>query len=183
MSDVFVQSVQRSFTEALALLEAALADCPGVLWETDLWPDEAPTAPTSHGGLHGSAPWFLGYHALLTLDYDLAAELEPWSQPPPFDDATYGSPNRVFTKPELLTYVSWCRERVRTTLDGLTEAAALRVLPSAHRNHGERYGVIVGSLPLHVVEHAAQIRQFLRAAGVRVRPMPGDRSYTADAGT
>src|SRR5206468_2804518 len=40
-------------------------------------PDEAPTGPTPHGGLHGSAPWFLAYHALLTFDYDLTAEFEP----------------------------------------------------------------------------------------------------------
>jgi hypothetical protein len=38
-------------------------------------------------------------------------------------------------------------------------------------------GVLVGGLPLHVVEHAAQIRQFLTAAAVRVRPLPGDRGY------
>jgi hypothetical protein len=35
-------------------------------------------------------------------------------------------------------------------------------------------------MPLHVVEHASQIRQFLTAAGVTVQPMPGDREYTAD---
>jgi hypothetical protein len=39
------------------------------------------------------------------------------------------------------------------------------------------FAVIVGGMPLHVVEHAAQIRQFLGAAGVAVRPMPGDRGY------
>ncbi len=75
-----------NFEEALRLMEAALRDCPGDLWEKDLWPDEAPTGPTPHGGLHGSAPWFLAYHALLTLDYDLSAEFEPWAPPPPFDD-------------------------------------------------------------------------------------------------
>jgi hypothetical protein len=40
------------------------------------------------------------------------------------------------------------------------------------------YGVLVGSLPLHVVEHAAQVRQFLSASGVTVQPMPGDQGYT-----
>jgi hypothetical protein len=30
--------------------------------------------------------------------------------------------------------------------------------------------VIVGSIPLHVVEHASQIRQFLTAAGVTPQP-------------
>ncbi len=59
---------------------------------TDLWPDEAPTAPTPQGGLHGSAPWFLGCHALLTLDYDLSAEFEPWEPPQPFDENTYVDP-------------------------------------------------------------------------------------------
>ena len=36
---------------------------------------------------------------------------------------------------------------------------------------------MVGSVPLHVLEHAAQIRQFLTAAGIKVQPMPGDRGY------
>jgi hypothetical protein len=119
-----------NFEEALRLMEAALTDCPEDLWETDLWPDEAPTGETTHGGLHGSAPWFLAYHALLTLDYDLTAEFEPWEPPPPFDENTYSSPNRMFTK-----------------------------------------------VPLHIVEHASQIRQFLTAAEAKVQPMPGDRGY------
>ena len=41
-----------------------------------------------------------------------------------------------------------------------------------------RYVALVGGLPLHVIEHASQIRQFLTASGVSVRPMPGDRGYT-----
>jgi len=81
-----------NFEQALRLMEAALTDCPDDLWQTDLWPDEAPTAPTPHGGLHGSAPWFLGYHALLTLDYDLAAEFEPWARPQPFETTPTASP-------------------------------------------------------------------------------------------
>src|SRR6476659_7491639 len=116
-------------------MEAALADCPDDLWRTDLWPDEAPTAPAPHGGLHGSAPWFLAYHSLTVLDYDLTAEREPWEPPQPFDEHTYGSPNRVFTRPELLEYVDRCRDRVRLALATLTEEIAARPLPSAHRYH------------------------------------------------
>jgi DinB superfamily len=166
-----------NFDRALRLMEVALADCPGNLWESDLWPDEAPTAPTPQGGLHGSTPWFLGYHALLTLDYDLTAEFEPWEPPQPFDENTYAFPNRVFTKVELLAYIDYCRRRVRLTLDALTEDAAARPLPRAHRYRGMPYGLIVGGLPLHLVEHASQIRQFLTASGFKVQPMPGDRDY------
>ena len=122
-----MQSLASNFEEALRLMEAALTDCPDDLWETDLWPDEAPTGPTPHGGLHGSAPWFLAYHALLTLDYDLTAEFDPWEPPQPFDESTYAFPNRMFTKDELLRYIDYCRERVRATLDVLTEDAAARL--------------------------------------------------------
>lgn len=177
MANPFVQSMASNFEEALRLMEAALTDCPADLWERDLWPDEAPMSPTPHGGLHGSAPWFLGYHALLTLDYDLSAEFESWEPPKPFDENTYAFPNRVFTKAELLRYVDFCRGRVRRTLDALTEDTAARPLPRLHRYHGMAYGVLVGRMPLHVVEHASQIRQFLTAAGVTVQPMPGDRGY------
>ena len=177
VANPFVQSMASNFEEALRLMEAALTDCPDELWEVDLWPDEAPTSPTPHGGLHGSAPWFLAYHALLTLDYDLTAEFEPWEPPKPFDENTSAFPDRVFTKAELLRYADFCRGRVRRTLEALTEDAVARPLPGAHRYHGMLYGVIVGSMPLHVVEHASQIRQFLTAAGIKVRPMPGDRGY------
>ncbi len=37
-------------------------------------------------------------------------------------------------------------------------------------NFGTLFGVIVGSIPLHVIEHASQIRQFLTAAGVKLQP-------------
>jgi hypothetical protein len=172
-----VQSMARNFEEALRLMQAALNDCPDTLWERDLWPDEATTSPTSHGGLHGSAPWFLAYHSLLTLDYDLAAEFEPWKPPQPFDENTYAFPNRVFTKAELLSYVDYCRTRARRTLDDLFEEKAARPLPDTHRYHGTLYGVVVGAIPLHVISHASQIREFLTAEGVKVQPMPGDRGY------
>ena len=178
MSTPLVQSIARNFDEALRLMKAALTDCQDILWERDLWPDEAPTGPTSQGGMHGSAPWFLAYHSLLTLDYDLAAEFEPWKPPQPFDENTYAFPNRVFTRAELLGYVDYCGTRARRTLDDLFEEKAARPLPDAHRYHGMLYGVLVGSIPLHVIEHASQIRQFLTTAGVRVQPMPGDRGYT-----
>jgi hypothetical protein len=177
VANPLIESISRNFKEALRLLDAALTDCPDDLWTTDLWPDQASTNPTAYGGLHGSAPWFLGYHALFTLDYDLSAEFEPWKPPEPFDENTYAFPNRVFTKAELLGYVDYCRVRAGQTLDNRFEEMAARPLPDAHRGHGTLYGVMVGGIPLHVMEHASQIRQFLTSAGVAVQPMPGDRGY------
>ncbi|HEY1829902.1 MAG TPA: hypothetical protein VGG38_06650 [Acidimicrobiales bacterium] len=177
MINPFVQSMASNFTQALQLMVAAIEDCPDELWETDLWPEEAPTAPTQYGGLHGSAPWFLAYHSLLTLDYDLTSEFEPWQPPQPFQENAFAFPNRVFTKAELLDYIDYCGKRVSRTLDALTVDAASRPLPETHRRRGLLYGVIVGGIPLHVLEHASQIRQFLTVTGVSVQPMPGDRGY------
>ena len=177
--DVFVDSLRKNFEQALRLLEASVEDCPEELWEADLWTGEATTGPSPIGGLHGSAPWFLAYHALTVLDYDLSGELEPWAPPPPFDDNTWSMPNRVFTKTELLGYVGYCRGRVAATLEQLTDERAAVPVPATHRYASTPYGVLVGSLPLHTIEHAAQVRQFLTSAGTRVQPMPGDRAYVA----
>ena len=177
MVNPFVQSLDRNFEAALRLMEVAISECPDVLWETDLWPAEAPTGPTSHGGLHGSAPWFLAYHALFTLDYDLTSEFEAWTPPQPFDENSYAFPNRVFTRAELLGYVDYCGTRARQTLADRFEERAAWPLPDAHRYHGTLYEVVVGGIPLHVIEHASQIREFLTAAGVKTKPMPGDRGY------
>ncbi len=51
MTGTFAQSLTSTFNAALRLMEAALTDCTDDLWQTDLWP-QAPTGPTSHGGLH-----------------------------------------------------------------------------------------------------------------------------------
>jgi hypothetical protein len=176
VTDVFVQSLAKNFDQAMETLEQALIDCPDDLWETDLWPDEEPTGPGPHGGLVGSSPWFLAYHALSVLDYDLTGDFEPYAPPQPFDENTWSFPNRMFTKSELLGWIDRCRTRIRQTLDALTDEMALRPLPHTHRYAGTLFGVIVGSLPLHTLEHATQIRQFLTAAGVKPKPYDDPRA-------
>ena len=41
MTNAFAQSMASNFEDALRLTQAALADSPHELWETDLWPEEA----------------------------------------------------------------------------------------------------------------------------------------------
>jgi len=170
MSTVLARSLRHNFDYGLDQLEAALNDCPAELWERDLWPDEAPTRPHEGGALRGSAPWILAHHALVCLDYDLTGEFERWNPPPPIGECLrYADPTRLFTKPEMLGYLEHCRRRARQTLDDLSDDMACRPLPGGHRYHGTLYGVMIGGIPQHLVEHATQIRQFLRAAGVTPR--------------
>lgn len=84
---------------------------------------------------------------------------------------------RAFTQVELLGYLEHCREQVSRMRGSITQDVAARPLPPAHRHHRRPYGVLVGSVPLHVIEHAAQIRQFLTATGIHVQPVPDDRHY------
>lgn len=165
MTTALAAILNRNFDDTLTMLERALSACPNDLWETDLWPDEAPTEPGPHGGLHGSAPWFLAYHALSCCDYDLTGGYGVWLPPPAFRDHVWGAPSRAHTKAELLGWVEVCRGRVRDTLASLTEDAAMRPLPDTHRHHPTPYGVMIGTIPQHVTEHAVQIRAFIAAAG------------------
>ena len=163
MTAALVPSLSYNFDTALDQLNSALLDCPDEVWERDLWPDESPTRRLENGAIWGSAPWVLAHHALVCLDYDLTGEFEPWQPPSPIGDfLLYADATRVFTKPELVGYLDLCRERVRQTLEALTDELSVRPLPDQHRYRGRLYGVLLGSIPPHVVEHATQIRQFIR---------------------
>jgi hypothetical protein len=183
MSVALAQSIAGNFESALRLMGAALTDCPDELWATDLWPVDATTRRPPPGGLHCSATWFLGYHALTCLDYDLGGDVEQWVPPAPFDENTYGFPTRIFSRAELLGYIGWCRDRARQSCEALTDDLALRPLPGTHRYAGTPYGQVMAGIPLHVVEHASQIRQFLTGAGIKVQPMPGDQAYQGSIAT
>ena len=164
--DVWQQAFAAGFAEALDQLERVVRDCPDDLWEVDLWPAQATTGPTEVGGLWGSAPWCLAFHALFCLDYDLTGDFAPWAPPAPFDESTFAYPNRVFTRDEVLGYAQHCRDKVEGIAGELDDERAARPLPTSHRYHGQPYLVMLAGMALHVTEHAAQIRQFLTAAGV-----------------
>jgi len=194
VTNALVQSMASNFEDALRLLEAALSDCPDGLWEASMWQVPAPdsgqqflgpdwkpvTDPAQRRALvqrwveRWSTPWSLAWHALEVLDYDLSGDSESWAPPPPFAGHPHWrdlpSLPEAWSRSQLLAYIDYCRGRVGRTLDALTEDAAARPLPGAHRYHGTLFGVLVGSIPLHVVEHASQIRQFLTAAGVKPQP-------------
>jgi DinB superfamily len=186
MSSIWVESLGRNFERSLDLLEAAIRDCTDELWETSMWVVPARDANAELVGPDGtlvndpaarhalvqrhSTPWSIAWHALEVLDYDLAGEFVPWAPPPPFtgkahwrDLTTLPS---AWSRSEVLMYVDYCRQRVQDTLSDMTDEKAATFLPPAHRNHGRPFAWELAGLPLHIVEHAAQIRQFITSAGV-----------------
>lgn len=189
MESIWVESLARSFEQALDLMTAAVTDCTERQWEIPMWVVQTPTAedpflgtdwkpiadPADRAALaqrwveRWSTPWSVAWHALELLDYDLNGETSPWAPPPPFD----GHPHwrdlanlpAAWSRSEILAYIEYCRQRVCDTLDGMTPEAAAAPLPAAHRYHGQPRGWVVTSLIGHTTEHASQIRQFITAAG------------------
>jgi hypothetical protein len=183
MISIWVESLSRNFEAALDLLAAAVRDCPDALWESSMWavpgdlfgseppgPDGKPvTDPAARHALaqRRSTPWSVAWHALECLDYDLTGELGPWAPPPPFMGNPHWQLTRLpaaWTRSEMLGYLGYCRERVRDTLTGMTDEQAATPLPPAHRFSGQPHAWIITGAVGHLIEHGAQIRQFITAA-------------------
>jgi len=183
MTSIWVESLARTFEEALDLLAAAIQDCRDDLWVSSMWevpgdlfgpepagPDGEPvTDQAARAALvqRRSTPWSVAWHALECLDYDLTGEFGPWAPPPPFQGNPHwmlASLPAAWKRPEMLGYVEYCRQRVRDTLAGMTEEAAATPLPAAHRYAGRPHAWIITSAVGHTIEHASQIRQFITDA-------------------
>ena len=156
------------------------------MWEvpTDLFGTEPP-GPGGHlvtdvAARHDlvqrrSTPWSVAWHALECLDYDLTGEFGAWAPPPPFT----GKPHWLLTslpaawsRSDVTGYVDYCRQRVRDTLEGMTDDLAARPLPKAHRYAGQPHGKIITAAYGHVIEHGSQIRQFVTCAGTALDVAP-----------
>ena len=117
-----------------------------------------------------STPWSIAWHVLEVLDYDLAGEFVPWAPPPPFtgkrplagaNDVALGVVAIRDARVRRLLPTAGARHLVRPDRE---KAATL--LPPPHRYHGRPFAWELTALPLHTVEHASQIRQFITAADV-----------------
>lgn len=180
-----MESIGRSFEEALELLAAAVRDCTDELWETSMWEVPAPDADDELEGPDGklvtdpaarriliqrhSTPWGVAWHALECLDYDLNGEFGPWAPPPPFNEKggwEIASLPAAWTRSDMLGYIDYCRQRVRDTLAAITDEKAATALPPAHRYCGQPHAWIITGLVGHTIEHGSQIRQFITAAGI-----------------
>ncbi|MGH9106772.1 MAG: hypothetical protein ACRDZX_13245 [Acidimicrobiales bacterium] len=177
MASVWVESVGRSVDEALKMLAAAVRDCSDELWTASMWSVQATeiagevrdidgrpvTDPAERDALvqRWSAPWSVVWHALEVLDYDLGGGLDGWAPSPPFAGKphwqTFTSLPVPWSPSEIVTYVDYCRQKVRDTLAVMTEEKAAALLPPAHRYHDRPYAWILTSLVGHTTAHATQI--------------------------
>jgi len=149
MDSTFRAIVWSQFDAAIDMLANAIRACP-----EDLWRDRA-----RHPEF-----WYVAYHTLFFLDYDLSARAESFAPPAPFTLAELDSagvlPERVYGKDALLAYLDHGRAKCRARIAALTDADARQRCASA------RPDLSVAELLLysmrHVQHHAAQLNLLLR---------------------
>ena len=197
MASIFVEILEGNFLRSLALMEAAVRDCPDDLWDTPMWDVPAPGPEDEVRGAGGgivtgaearlaavqryATPWAIAWHALERFDFMLTGGFVPWEIWPGFEGRTGWTPPPVrsvwdrpyggldvttlaepWSRDDLVGFTGYCRQRVADTLDGLTDERATTPIGS----RGEPYvGRLIDKMG-HVIEHGAQIRQFITAAAV-----------------
>lgn len=129
-----------------------------------------------------ATPWAIAWHALERLDFMLTGGLVAWEIWPGFEGRTGWTPaparsvwdgpfggldvttlSEPWTRADLLAYTAYCGERVAGVLKELTEERATTRIGSRREPYVARVIDKMG----HVIEHGAQIRQFITAAGTR----------------
>jgi len=128
-------------------------------------------------------PWAVAWHALERFDFMLTGGLVPWEIWPGFQGRTGWTPAPVrsawdrpyggldittlsepWSRGDLLEFTTYCNERVAETLKDLTEEQATTGIGRRREPYIARVIDKMG----HVIEHGAQIRQFITAAGITV---------------
>lgn len=131
--------------------------------------------------LYGT-PWAVAWHALERLDFLLTGGFVPWEVWPPLSERLAGGTAAAqpaapgvsghtgldivtmsppWSRSDLLAYIDYCRERAADTLLDVTDERAATLV--GRTTYAER----LMQAQDHVVEHAAQIRQFITGPGAR----------------
>lgn len=134
------------FGASVDMLENALVMCPENLWATD------------------AKFWYIAYHTLFYLDYYLSEDPDAFTPPPPFTlsefDPSGKMPERIYSKSELLNYLSGCRVKCKKLIEGLNKETIVHRFINSYRNYS-RLEIILYNMR-HVQHHAAQLYLLLR---------------------
>lgn len=107
-------STWNQYGAAIDMLEDAIKLCPDHLWTVAIYTDPD---DERYGQF-----WFIAYHTLRWLDLFLNGTREGFTPPAPFLAA--GLPEQPYTKGQILTYLSVCRQKCQSTIEALTDERA-----------------------------------------------------------
>ena len=136
----------RQFGASIDMLENAVRMCPVTLWDT---PDQF---------------WYKAFHTLFFLDIYLTFPPDGYLPPAPFDmsEAEDRMPHRTYTKPEILGYLDYCREKCIRVISGLTPESAAAIWNNPTQTRPFPFVELMMYNMRHVQHHAAQLNKLLR---------------------
>ena len=108
------ESIWKQLGAAIDMLDDVINLCPDHLWTIGMWKDDE---DERYGQF-----WFIAYHTLFWLDLFLTGTMEGFKPPQPFIRGKL--PEQPYTKEQIITYLSVCRDKCQSTLDGLTDERA-----------------------------------------------------------
>lgn len=158
MQQEFKEVLWEQFGAAIDMLENAIHACPDEVWSD---PSKRPEWPT-HDVV---GYWYLVYHTLFFLDFDMSdVPAEEFRPPAPFNrdelDPAGLLPDRPYTKEELRAYLEHGRRKSRAVIAGIDEYNAFE------RKASTRPDKSVAELLLytmrHIQHHTAQLNLILR---------------------
>src|SRR5690349_18422948 len=111
-------SIWQQFGASIDYLADTISTCPDALWLASLW--QTPNKQTEFAQF-----WYVAYHTLFWLDLYLTGTEEGFLPPHPFtliEQDDHGPlPERVYSKAELQSYLTECRQKCRATIEALTD--------------------------------------------------------------
>lgn len=132
-----------------------------------------------------ATPWAVAWHALERFDFMLTGGFVPWEIWPGFRGRTAWTPpparsvwdrpyggldvttlSEPWSRDDVLGFSVYCRSRVSETLSELTDDRAATRIGRRQEPYAARLIDKMG----HVIEHGAQIRQFITPAGITADP-------------
>ncbi len=166
MDNLWHTLLWKQFGAAIDMLDNAVIACPDVLWRQPVWHD--PSVPPRRVEF-----WYVVYHALFWLDLYLFGSEEGFAPPVPFtlveqDDAAGPLPDQSYSRDELRAYLTYARQKCRTTIETMTEERARQPVEFGWMRDGEVVSYVELQLynMRHIQEHAAQLSLLLGQHGV-----------------
>ena len=146
MNSEFKEILWKQFGASIDMLENAVSACPEELWDAE------------------SKFWYIAYHTIFYLDYYLSENPDNFMPPAPYTLSEFDPdgvlPERVYTKAELLNYISHCRNKCHDLIASLKGDNESRRFVNEYRNYNI-IEILIYNLR-HVQHHMAQLNLILR---------------------
>ncbi|HLO44078.1 MAG TPA: DinB family protein [Leadbetterella sp.] len=146
MKSTFEADLWNQFGASFEMLENAILLCPDEFWNTE------------------ERFWYNAFHCVFFIDYYLSTNPKEFSPPAPFDFSEFEDrmPNRVYTKAEILQYLTFCKQKSKDLFAELnTEKLAERWVNESGSMNYSLFEILIYNMR-HIQHHAAQLNLLLR---------------------